>query len=451
MNRTEASPPYLLGKRSIWLVVIFILFGVLLPVQYTQAQEYKLIDLYKIALERSERIHISKEDVLIAERGKDSAGSAFVPTLSAFGSYTRYSTDKSASFGAANVLLQPENAAAWGVGFEQVLSTGGREITNYEISKEDIERSNHDLTAVKESNLFTVASSYFDLLRAEKALEIAKTNVERLTKHRDAATVRLKVGEVTKTDLLRAEAELSGARSELVRAENNLKFAKALLARVVGIAGEFNVKEPDAQAETAELTLDALAETAFTQRAELKSYSLRIKIAENRIHVAKSAYWPTVSIHGGYSGQATNPSLPFAVSDSLWAGVALNIPIFEGGLRRAEVGQAEARYRQSSLFYDDLRKTIAIEVDNALLDYQTQQGVLTSLRDQLKFAAENYHSVSRQYEFGLANSIDVIDANTLLLTAERQLTDADFNYRLSLVRLQRTTGVLLRTVMAKMH
>ena len=235
------------------------------------------------------------------------------------------------------------------------------------------------------------------------------------------------------------------------RAENILKLAKVVLARVVGIAGDFDVKEPDAQVETTGPTLGSLKETALMERAELRSYAIQKKMAEDRVDLAKSAYWPTISVEGGYTGQTQNPSLPFAVNDSKWAGVTLNIPIFEGGLRKAEVGQAEAKSRQSGLLYDDLKKTVTVEVENSWLDYQTQQGVLQSLRDQVKFADDNYNSVSKQYKFGLANSIDIIDANTLLLTAERQLTDADFNYRLSLVRMQRTAGVLLKTILAEIH
>ncbi|MFZ3114363.1 MAG: TolC family protein [Syntrophales bacterium] len=434
-------------RRLIPLISLLALFSA----QYAHAMEYSLVDLYRIALDRSERIHVSRNDVQIAEREKDRARSAFVPALSAFGSYTKYSTDKNEGSGSTNVLIQPQNAASWGAKLEQALSMGGKEITAYKISNEDIERSNHDLNAVKESNLSTVATSYYDLLRAKKTLEIARANAERLTKHRDAAAVRLKVGEVTKTDLLRAEAELSGAQSDLVRAVNFQKLAKAILARYVGITSDFDVKGPEAQMETGSPTLEALKETAFMERAELKSYSLQKKIAEDRIRLAKSAYWPTISVEGGYLGQEQNPSLPFAVNDSLWAGVALNIPIFEGGLRRAEVGQAEAKSRQSGFLYDDLRKAIAIEVEDSWLDHQTQRGVLHSLRDQLKFAADNYYSVSKQYQFGLANSIDVIDANTLLLNTERQLTDAEFNYRLSLVRMQRSSGVLLKTIMGEIH
>jgi len=62
----------------------------------------------------------------------------------------------------------------------------------------------------------------------------------------------------------------------------------------------------------------------------------------------------------------------------------------------------------------------------------------------LRFARDNFNSISRQYEFGLANSIDVIDANTLLLTSERQLMNARYNYELSEVRLKKAAGLLLK-------
>lgn len=177
------------------------------------AQEYSLDDLYRIALERAERIKLSEEDLYIAEKGKDKAVSVLLPKLSAFGNYTRYSEDKRSSTG---TITQPDYSTSWGLRLDQSLYLSGRELTAFKISKEYIEKSRYDLYAVREAYLFSVASAYYDVLRAKKAVEIAKSNLERLTKHRDAAATRLKVGEVTKTDLLRAEAELSGAQAELV-------------------------------------------------------------------------------------------------------------------------------------------------------------------------------------------------------------------------------------------
>ncbi len=203
----------------IFIVITFFFFTLSVITEALSVEQYSLDDLYRIAIERSEKIMLSEEDLYIAEMGKEKALSVLLPKLSASWNYTRYSEEKTTVEGWS---IQPEYTTSWGVRLDQSLSLSGREITALKISKKNIEKSRYDLYAVREDYLLSVASAYYDVLRAKKAMEIAKANVERLTKYRDAATIRLKVGEVTKTDLLRAEAELSGAQSELVRAKNNL-------------------------------------------------------------------------------------------------------------------------------------------------------------------------------------------------------------------------------------
>ncbi len=70
------------------------------------------------------------------------------------------------------------------------------------------------------------------ILSGQTSFQIAQTNVKRVKKYRDAAATRLKVGEITKTVLLRAEAELSGAQSEQIRTDNNWQLARAILSRI---------------------------------------------------------------------------------------------------------------------------------------------------------------------------------------------------------------------------
>ncbi|MEW6419149.1 MAG: TolC family protein [Nitrospirota bacterium] len=447
-------------KRTGLILLIIILFT-----QYVFAQpadnqqqitgshpEYTLGDLYRIALELSEQIKISEEDLFIAERGKDKALSSLLPKISAFGEYTRYSEKKLSTSSFGSFPIQPEMSSSWGFRLDRSLSLGGMEITSYQISKKGIESSKYDLYGVREDYLLNVSAAYYDVLKAKKSLEIAEANVERLRKHRDAAQTRLRVGEVTKTALLRAEAELSGAQSEMVKAENNLNLAKAVLARVVGITGGYDIKESVVSSQyvvNSTETIESLKQTALSERAELKSLELQRKIAEEQVKYAKGGYWPTLSIEGVYIRMDEDPSSPFFNKESIYGALKLNFPFFEGGLTRAEVREAEAKQRQSELNYEDLKKTINIDVETAYLDLKTQAGILKSLEDQLTFARDNYNAISKQFEFGLANSIDVMDANTLLVTSERQLTDARYNYQLSILKLKRATGTLLKTVISQ--
>ena len=202
------------------------------------AVEYTLDELYKIALERSERIKISEEDVFVAEKNKDKALSLLFPKLSGVGTYTGYKDRKISDSGSQT---QPYESASWSVRLDQTMSTSGRELTALKMAKDNIEKNKMDLFSVKETYMLLVTNAYYDVLKAGRLVEISQANIVRLIKYRDAATTRLKIGEVTKTAVLRAEAELSGAQSDLVKAENLFSSTKAVLQRIVGLEGDFDL------------------------------------------------------------------------------------------------------------------------------------------------------------------------------------------------------------------
>lgn len=428
-------------RQCLFVYFLLVLSLAMIPV-YLCAEEYSLNDLYKIALQRAERIKISQEDLLIAKVGKDKAMALLLPKLSAFGNYTKYNTDQ---YNATGTLIQPDSATSWGLRADETLSLSGRELTALNISKDNIVKGSYDLHAIREIYLLNVALAYYDTLKAKKALDITESNLERLTKYRDAAVKRLKVGEVTKTVLLRADGELSGARSENLKAKNALEFAKSTLARVAGIEGEFLLKE--APLEKIKIIHElSFREMAFSGRADLKSLEIQKKMAEEQVQYTIGSYWPTLSISGVYTSSDQSPATQTLVKDSTYGLLSLNFPFFEGGLRRAEVNEAKAKERQSALTYEDYKKSIGIEVQGAYLDLVTQKGILKFLEDQLVFARDNYNAVAKQFEFGLAQSLDVMDANTLLVTAERNLAEATFDYQVAIVKMKKATGTLLKEV-----
>jgi len=421
------------------------------------AARYTLDDLYAIALQRSERVKISEEDLAIARTGKDKAVSALLPRVSGLANYTGYKDQKISDTGS---MSQPDEYSAWSLRVDHSMSMSGREITAYKAARDNIKKSDLDLFAVKEVYILSVTNAYYDVLKANRLVEIQKQNVDRLTTHRNAASVRLRIGEVTKTALLRAEAELSGARSDLVKAENLLKFTKSVLKRVVGLEDEFDIVDTH-QTGTAglkditegahdpaigscpRLDLDCLRQLAHTERAELKSQAIQKDIASAQVTYTRGSYWPTLAVEGVLAQRKETPETSGLIRDNVYGGVRIVFPFYEGGLRAAEVQEAESRKRQTDYVYADLKKTVTVEVESSYLDFVTQKGILRSLEDQWLFADDNYKAVSKQFDFGLAQSIDVMDANTLLVTAERQLIDALYQFQQAVVRLKRSTGTLL--------
>jgi outer membrane protein len=426
-------------RRALGAIAVFLFMT--MPVAL-YAGEYSLEELCRIALKSSEKLKVAEENLYISEIGKDKAFAYLMPRMTALGGYNQYVEKKMS--GAS--VIQPESGYYWGIRIDETVSLSGRELTALGISEQTVAKSRHDLTAIREDYLFRyVAAAYYNVLMTRKNLEIADANLERLMRYRDAAEQKVKIGEVTKTVLLRAEGELSGARSDRLQAQNGLELAMAVLAGNTGIKEMFTLREVFVD-EGAIPLMTVYREEAFASRADLRSLEIQKQIATDQIKFTEGAFWPTITLSGVYAGADQYPASANLNRESIYAGAALNFLFFEGGLRKSEVLEAKARDRQASLFYEDMKKSIDIEVQATYLDLVTQKGTLQFLSDQLLFARDNYRAIARQFEFGLSNSLDVMDANTLLVSAERKVASAIYNYRLALLRMKRVTGTLLKTV-----
>ncbi len=449
----------LLTKRAVITVAFAVLIFLDLCVS-AFAVEYTLDDLYRIVLERSERIKISEEDVYIAEKNKDKAMSLLFPKLSAVGAYTGY---KDRKYSASNSQVQPDETSSWSIRLDQTMSTSGRELTALKMAKDNIEKNKMDLASVKETYMMLVTGAYYDVLRAGKLMEVSQQNINRLKKYRDAASLRLKIGEVTKTALLRAEAELSGAQSDLVKSENLLSSTKAVLQKIAALEEDFKlydmykslssdqIKIDDSIREPLGINcpsqyLECLKNIAYGERAELKSLTIQKNIADRQITYTLGTHWPTLALEGVFIAKNEVPAGSGLIRDNVYGGIRLTFPLFEGGLRYAETQEAMAKKRQIEYALSDLKKSIAVEVENAYLDYIAQKDILKSSGNQIVFARENYNAVSKQFDFGLAQSIDVMDANTTLVEAETQLIQALYSYQQSITKLKRATGFLLKSI-----
>jgi outer membrane protein len=417
---------------------------------------YTLAGLYRLALKRSEQVGISKEDLFLAEQTRKKAFSVLVPELSAFGTHTRYLfadsiadvfSDAGGSGGDMG-FESPDSTTTWGLELSQAFTLNGKELIALEITEDSIEKSEYDLSSVKEEFLFGVAAAYFNVLKAGKAFDIATANVDRLTTYRDAVVVKLELEEVEKTDMFRTEAELSSAKAELLAAENSMKYARAVLSQLAGLEGKYSVKDPEAFIDpTEDNGISELKAIAHNHRTELKSMEKQQAIAEKQVKYYRSEYWPTVSLNGSYSKTEASPSDALVMSrEDFSVALTLSFSLFDGGLKKARVGEAMAWKRQADLGYRSEKKQIDLEVEQSYLSVTSAKSVLDALEDQVTYARSNYDAVLKQFQYGVANSVDIMDANTLLVTAERQLSDAGYTYQLAIIKLNRSQGVFLSGV-----
>lgn len=450
----ESQLAIMAGKRMKKIILFLMIFFVPAVLNASQADTkqadkakadcpvYSLEDLYRMGLERSESIKIAANQLYVAEKDVDRAFSVLVPSFSAYGGYIRYD---------AASVIQPESGHEYGVKLQQQFTVNGREFIILGAAKDTIKQREYDLDAVSEEYLFTVASAYYDIVNHRKRVEILKENVNRLETHKEAVITQLKLEEVPKTALLRTEAELSGARSDLVQAENLLVFFYATLSRLIELPRTYEIIMPDLNNDFPfDGNLDKFIATAIDQRSDIKSLEMNVKLADANVDILKSEYWPTLSLEAGYKRQDSDPSY-LTEKNTIYGAASLNLVLFDWGFRSAGVSQEKARLRSAELQLQAKTKEIALGVEQAYLTIITAQSVIAALKDKLKFSRADYEAVSLQFRVGQADSLDIMDSNTVLLNSERELSEAQYVLALARISLERAQGIFLKSVTEQLN
>lgn len=426
-------------KTNGLIVYVCLAMAVYTPVSARVTAHYTLNELCRAANENAEQIKIAEQDVMIARQEKQRARSVLIPRATAFGSYNRYKDTG---------VFSPNTASA-GIRLNQSFTLNGRELIAYDVAKKGIETNAYTLEALRSSYLLEVALAYFDALEAKRMLEIAQADVERLQTHKQAVEEKLRVGSVTRTDLFRAEAELSRAKSDQETAQNGVVQTRAYIVRITGIDTKFSISDTDIQKkDPIEPSLAQIQSQALANRFEIKSARKNLEITDQTIQYEKGEYWPQLNLETGYRksdvsyGSSIIGMNTGSNNEEAYALAELQFTLFDGGLRNAQIRQAEAKRNQANQMLNQARNDIILETRVAFSEYETAQKTLINLADELTSARENYQAVQMQYQYGMANIVDMMDANTLLVQSERRISNARYALFQTMYRLFYTQGQL---------
>ncbi len=422
------------------ILIICLIFSFFInPVTGSCRTVYSLFDLAELADKHSQTIKIAAEDLYIAQQEEKRAFSVLVPKATVYGSLTERKNED---------LSTPDTSTLGGK-LTQSFTLNGKELIALNITKESIQSKTFSLDSIRAQYLLAVAQAFYDILSAQRNLEIARADVERLTTYRDSVKERLNVGNVTKTDFYRAEAELSKSLTEQIVSRNNILKSKAALRNLVDVEEPYDlVKDPLNRIENYQDSLDQIQAIALKNRSEIKEAKKNLLIAQKTVAFNKGDYWPTVSLEAGYREtdieyQTGAAEIEYDTED-LYVSGELSFTLFDGGLRKATVRQALADQRKAKNALELKEKEILLEAKNAFYDYESAKATLLNLNDELKAAQETYSATEMQLQYGMADSIDAVDANSLLVSAQRRISEAQYAYYLAVLRIVYTKGELVQ-------
>lgn len=380
-----------------------------------------------------------------AEAGERSARADLFPKLSTSYSYYHLHDQPYGYFGpAGKILIGDDDDHAWNVTAVQPLFTGlalttRRKIAELEISGRELEKEQLILELIKKTKV-----SYANILLARRQLEIADKETENLASHVKDAEYLYDQGIIAYNDLLQSRVALSQAQQHRVQAESGVDLAGAALNILMNrdISAAVEIIDPDIQPKVDE-NLAVLCGKAMDQRPVLRFLQVALKQADLAITLARSRYYPKVSLVGRYEQNGKNLAASendYRNSDTAAIGVQADWTFFEWGKTPAEVRQRV--YEREALKHRiiDMKNMVRLEVKTAFNRLQVAAANIKTAAGAVEQARENYRITNLQYQQQVATSTLVLDAATFLSQAENNYYASLYGFMISRAELERAAA-----------
>jgi outer membrane protein TolC len=246
-------------------------------------------------------------------------------------------------------------------------------------------------------------------------------------------------GIVAGIDVLRAEVRLNGDTQRVTVFQNDFEKARLQLARVIGlpIGQPFAVSAQLPNVPVPDMTIEQALAQAYRDRPDYLAVQERVRAAEAFRAAALSEQLPSVRVNADYGAFGLTPS--DSVATYTLAGSVV-IPIFQGGRSQGRLAQADADLRQRRAEVEDMRAQIYYDVRSAFFDLQAtgeQLQVATRSRD---LATQELTQARDRFAAGVANNLEVVQAQQSVTTADEEYIDALLGYDVSKAVLARSLG-----------
>jgi NodT family efflux transporter outer membrane factor (OMF) lipoprotein len=303
----------------------------------------------------------------------------------------------------------------------------GRVRRTVSASKEEAQASAADLQTANLSLHAELAVDYFELLSADRQKQLLDDIVRGYTDALNLTRNRFEVGTAPKSDVAQAQTQLDGAQGEdtditVMRAQ----YEHAIATLIGKPPAQFDIAPEPGTALKLPVVPVGLPANLLERRPDIAAGERRVAEANDQIGIARAAFFPLLVLGatGGFAG--TSITNWFSWPSRMWAvGPQMSQTIFDAGQRRAFSEGATANYDSTVASYRQTTLTAFQEVEDNLAALRILEREAQQQREATASAEESLQLSTNRYEHGVDNYLQVITAQTVLLTNRRNDIDID--------------------------
>jgi outer membrane protein len=317
----------------------------------------------------------------------------------------------------------------------QLLWDFGKTLAATDAARAGAKSSAEDVEIQKQETVRLVKEAYYGLALSNRLVQVRQAQLDRALVNLRSAKGFFEVGTQPKSSVTRAEVDVANGQLDIIKAVNDVNIFRLTINQLMGIPINTPTEIRDNLTyEHVEFETKNLLNEAFARRPEYRQIKARYEQADYTVKQQFRNFFPNVVAQGTYG--AARPDM----NETYNYGLQLNWSIFDGGGKIALYKQAQAERDAAQARVRDTELTIWQQVERAYVTVQQAEEAIGAAQKAVESADENFRLSQGRFDAGVANIIELTDAQLALTTAESNVAQALAAYRIAITQLERFMG-----------
>jgi outer membrane protein TolC len=286
----------------------------------------------------------------------------------------------------------------------------------------------------------TVGNAYLQIIEADSRIQAQEAQVRNARALYDQALDEVQAGTAPRIEATRTEVQLHTEEYNLSVARNIFEVAKLALGRAIGLplGQQFELADRVPYSEINPPTVEDALNVAYKSRGDFRAALDSEKSASQTLSAARGERYPVVAVNGDYGD--IGPTVGHSHGDFIFQ-AGISVPIFTGGRIKGDVTQAEAELRRRKAEAENIRGQVDYDVRAAFLNLNAAKEQVAVAKQNVDLANENLARSKDRFTSGVTDSVEVVQAEQSLASADDQYITSLYDHNLAKLSLARALGV----------
>jgi len=409
------------SKASIWFVIAITALLFYQPVfSQSNGKEYTIDELVKIAFQNNPQLKANEKNILAGMKQIDYLDKDYLPQIFFDLNISRWD------------WVMPNKQKYLGNSLNDIYADFRINQLIYDWSKNSLQKDFADKSVDLDRNFtrklrqafsYSIAKSYLELLRAKRTVTIQEEAINQLREHLKNAEALYSIGKVSNLDVIKAKVQIEVALDELAKAKNQLDVQKnninVLCANTLGDSFDVvdNIDELWNQYSNKSYNYDELRNVLAAHHPDLEDIKTQKELRGKEAELLNKEYYPNFYAFG--ITNVEDSQIPMGNFNwNVGVTVSYSLPFFKGSNFQEKVEQSEIRIEALQENGNAVMQQLETNVKNTLVKLEDIKSRLSGTQKIIKLAEESLTTANMKYNIGKGNSLDVLDAETVLTTAK---------------------------------